>query len=519
MAAFWASRGLKESLRNIPAFKFSRFSSALNIRRQNSRYLSSSWASSATSCDNQPQKCQTRVLNVPNFNGRHRVVSASLASASQSSSWSSDVPFLTEEEKSVLDTTFASERLLHPRWGEYSEFRLANVEWSDVGDRVEVTWARDGQSDGEIEVSEGTAKNSFPYSWLRDNCRCNECFNKSSKSRTVNLQGLLARCGVETVMRSEDGKSMTIQWKDGHVSHYPATWLRCNVFSESDPDPVADMPPQLWDAATCRDRIQIFDFNNLLSDDRALFALLREVKGLGIAIIENVPQKVRQIHRLAERCGYLTPSNYGETFHVKAKVDPSNIAYTSSFLSSHTDLTYFNDTYDIQMLHCIAQADGEGGENMLVDGFKIANDLRQSAPKLFDILTTEVLEYHDVGRDAVGDFFQHSRVRTIRLNDKGVVDKIIFSDHGRSAMLRMDVDNVVATYEALACFADLLYDPVNVFRYRMRGGDIVVRDNHRVLHGREAFTLKPGSSRHLEGGFLDWDAVLSKIRVLGQSVE
>ncbi|XP_071512001.1 gamma-butyrobetaine dioxygenase-like [Diadema antillarum] len=312
---------------------------------------------------------------------------------------------------------------------------------------------------------------------------------------------------------------MTIQWKDGHVSHYPATWLRCNVFSESDPDPVADMPSQLWDAATCRDRIQIFDFNDLLSDDRALFELLREVKGLGIAIIENVPQKVRQIHRLAERCGYLTPCNYGETFQVEAKVDPSNAAYTSGSLSIHTDLTYFNDTHDIQMLHCIAQADGEGGENTLVDGFKIANDLRQRAPKLFDILTTEVLEYHDVGHDAVGDFFRHSRVPTIRLNDKGDVDKIIFSDHGRSAMLRMGVDNVVATYEALAAFADLLYDRVNVFRYRMRGGDILIMDNHRVLHGREAFTMKSGSSRHLEGGYLDWDAVLSKIRVLGQSVE
>ncbi|XP_071496920.1 gamma-butyrobetaine dioxygenase-like [Diadema antillarum] len=312
---------------------------------------------------------------------------------------------------------------------------------------------------------------------------------------------------------------MTIQWKDGHVSHYPAAWLRCNVFSESDPDPVADMPPQLWDAATCRDQIRIFDFNDLLSDDRALFALLREVKGLGIAIIENAPQRVGQLRRLAERCGYLTPCNYGETFQVEAKVDPSNPAYTSGSLSTHTDLTYYNDPPDIQMLHCIAQADGEGGENTLVDGFKIANDIRQRAPKLFDILTTEVLEYHDVGHDAVGDYYQHSRVRTIRLNGKGDVDKIIFSDHGRSALFRMGVDNVVATYEALACFADLLYDPVNVFRYRMRDGDILIMDNHRVLHGREAFTMKSGSSRHLEGGYLDWDAVLSKIRVLGQNVE
>ncbi|XP_071488571.1 gamma-butyrobetaine dioxygenase-like [Diadema antillarum] len=427
--------------------------------------------------------------------------------------------YMTDEENSVLNTTFASEKPVYPRWEEYSEFGLANVESSDIGDRVEVTWSCDRHSHGDEGVNGGTAKNSFPYVWLRDNCRCNECFNKNSKSRMVSLQGLLARCGVETVMRSEDGKSMTIQWKDGHVSHYPVAWLRCNVFSDSDPDPVADLPPQLWDAATCRDRIRFFDFNDLLSDDRALFTLLREVKELGIAVIENTPQRVGQLHRLAERCGYLTPCNYGETFQVEAKLDPSNAAYTSGSLSTHTDLTYYNDPPDIQMLHCITQADGEGGENTLVDGFKIANDLRQRAPKLFDILTTEVLEYHDVGHDAVGDYYQHSRVRTIRLNGKGDVDKIVFSDHGRSAMFRMGVDNVIATYEALAAFTDLLYDPANVFRYRMRDGDILIMDNHRVLHGREAFTMKSGSSRHLEGGYLDWDAVLSKIRVLGQNVE
>jgi hypothetical protein len=35
----------------------------------------------------------------------------------------------------------------------------------------------------------------------------------------------------------------------------------------------------------------------------------------------------------------------------------------------------------------------------------------------------------------------------------------------------------------------------------------VVVDNHRVLHGRRSYSLKPGGSRLLEGGYLDWDEV------------
>jgi hypothetical protein len=43
--------------------------------------------------------------------------------------------------------------------------------------------------------------------------------------------------------------------------------------------------------------------------------------------------------------------------------------------------------------------------------------------------------------------------------------------------------------------------------YQMLSGECVVVDNHRVLHGRRSYSLKPGGSRLLEGGYLDWDEV------------
>ncbi len=42
---------------------------------------------------------------------------------------------------------------------------------------------------------------------------------------------------------------------------------------------------------------------------------------------------------------------------------------------------------------------------------------------------------------------------------------------------------------------------------QMLSGECVVVDNHRVLHGRRSYSLKPGGSRLLEGGYLDWDEV------------
>lgn len=41
-------------------------------------------------------------------------------------------------------------------------------------------------------------------------------------------------------------------------------------------------------------------------------------------------------------------------------------------------------------------------------------------------------------------------------------------------------------------------------------GEILTFDNIRVFHGRSTYE----GDRHLEGGYLDWDYVYSKIRVL-----
>lgn len=49
-------------------------------------------------------------------------------------------------------------------------------------------------------------------------------------------------------------------------------------------------------------------------------------------------------------------------------------------------------------------------------------------------------------------------------------------------------------------------------------GDVVIFDNWRVLHGRMSYVSKPGAFRHLEGAYLDWDEVMSRLRILHASV-
>ena len=45
-------------------------------------------------------------------------------------------------------------------------------------------------------------------------------------------------------------------------------------------------------------------------------------------------------------------------------------------------------------------------------------------------------------------------------------------------------------------------------------GECVVFDNLRVLHGRKGFNLKENGERTVQGGYVDWDEVRSKINIL-----
>ncbi|XP_063951607.1 gamma-butyrobetaine dioxygenase-like [Lytechinus pictus] len=409
--------------------------------------------------------------------------------------------------KRLNSNVYATESIIYPSsWEAYADIGIEEIELAPSMDRLCVTW----------KSTSSSSSTSFPLIWLRDNCRCPQCFDTTSFNRIISIKNMDAK--LKSVYLADKCKSINIIWDDGHVSNYPARWLRCNAFDDLEPDPLVDIQPNLWDASRCRDRMRRFNFNELLSDDHTLYKMLLDVKVLGIALVENAPQKLGQVKKLAQKVGFLFPINYGESFEVQLKDDASTAAYLSCDLPLHTDTAYNSIRPGIQMLHCLQQSD-QGGENIIVDGFKVANDLRETSPDSYDILTKQVLEFYDRGTDSLGEFFNISRNHVIRLNEKNEVAQITFTEHGRSAIARMHADDVINTYKALMAFIDLLYAQENVFEYKMENGDILIMDNYRVLHGRKGFTNRPGSIRHLEGGYLDWDTVSSKIRILKKKLD
>ncbi|XP_038048397.1 gamma-butyrobetaine dioxygenase-like [Patiria miniata] len=367
---------------------------------------------------------------------------------------------------------------------------------------LKVTWT-DGQSQ------------LFPYVWLRDNCQCKQCYQASLNSRTFSFTSLDVEMIPICAVPSEEGKTVRLTWPDGHSGEYPSDWLRQYRFENSSPDVTFDTELDHWDTSLMDSgTLRIFNFQDLVSSDEAIYEWLMEMKVTGICLVRGAGMMEGQVKRLGDSVLFLRSTYYGTTSHVVVKYNATNIAFTGKAFPMHTDLAFLHRPPGAQMIHCIEQAKGPGGENWFTDGFKVALDLKAQDPEAFELLSTTLLEFNDIGEDVYGRFHQHSRHPTISLDRDGNPEHVYLSDHGRIPMMRFPVQKTQSLYRALKKFSNMYHHPTNVFSYKLKEGDIMTFDNRRVIHGRGAFEVTSSSSRHLETGYLEWDEIDSRLRLL-----
>ena len=137
--------------------------------------------------------------------------------------------------------------------------------------------------------------------------------------------------------------------------------------------------------------LPIYDHEKL-SNQKNLIEMLENFQKLGFVIISNISKAEGTVIKFAESLGPVRTTNFGKHFDVVSKPDPNDLAYTSLGLTAHTDNPYRKPIPGIQILHCLAANEAKGGDSCLVDGFAIAEHLRETDKESFEILTqTDVL--------------------------------------------------------------------------------------------------------------------------------
>lgn len=139
--------------------------------------------------------------------------------------------------------------------------------------------------------------------------------------------------------------------------------------------------------------------NDFLCDDEVAKNVVQSLIIFGFAFIENVPPNIQSTEVAIKRLFPIQKTFFGEMWSVSDTQLHADNAYSRDALYPHNDNTYFNDAAGLQIFHCVHH-NGSGGENIFVDGFRAAQDLKNSDPLAFKYLTETNLtaEYIEEGR-------------------------------------------------------------------------------------------------------------------------
>ncbi|KAJ0182214.1 hypothetical protein K1T71_001583 [Dendrolimus kikuchii] len=369
-------------------------------------------------------------------------------------------------------------------------------------------------SDNHLNVKIMGEDLKFPYIWLRDNCQCEQCYHKSAKSRI--LDWLKFDLNITTINVLQKENVLEITWSDGHKSIFNHSWLKFRSFTAENQKRYTDTiykPEQVsWQGSDFSNICSKHDYKEVINADQALYNWLYNLSVYGVALIENTPDSERAIDAVVERIGFTKQTHYGVKFIVQNIANTSNVAYLSSNLQMHTDLPYYEYCPGVNLLHCLVQTASQGGENLLSDCHFVADYMKKNHPGEYKLLTEVEIEWSDVGVENDNEFFKLYRSPVICLDKNDQITRISFSIPQRGSQILTDLDTVVLWYKAHGLFLELNHR--FSAKFKTKPGDILVFNNIRLLHGRNAYEDNSSNIRKLIGAYVDWDEIYSRLRCL-----
>ncbi len=370
---------------------------------------------------------------------------------------------------------------------------MASIDVVEVGaDALVVRW-HDG------------ASSAYPWLWVRDHSHDDATIHPRTHQRQ------LFTAGVDPTLRGTEarlaGDHVEVGWNDPAVT--PAVIPVAFLHEHRSPTPGRIAVPgeiTVWDGESILQEWPTVEHDAVMESDDGVRDWLDLVATYGFCMVHGTPAAPEATEALLRRVGYVRETIFGGMWDFQADLSRADTAYTNLELLPHTDGTYSHDAPGLQLLHCLA-FDGTGGESTMVDGFRIADELRRTAPDLYEVLSTV-----DVPGHYVGDGSHLMAARPVFRHDRsGRLVQVSFNNADRAPFL-LASDEMDAFYRAVRAFEALANDHRLQWRRVNPPGQAMLFDNWRVLHGRAAYT----GHRHLCGGYVNREDYESRRRVLSR---
>jgi len=213
----------------------------------------------------------------------------------------------------------------------------------------------------------------------------------------------------------------------------------------------------------------------------------------GVVVLRGAttPAK-RHLPRLARKLGPLLPWPFGAINELKVDTSRKNYLFTTAAVPLHWDGAFVGTIPRYLWFRCVqAPPSDTGGQTLFVDGQRV---LQRAGPEQIDAWRRQVVRYHTDHVVHYGGSFEQAMVAPHPLDGTDTLRFAEPVDDLNPVQARpLGVDDEDAFHDDLRA---TLYDPDVLYAHTWADGDVVIADNHRLLHGRAAFT-EPGS-RHIQ---------------------
>ena len=370
------------------------------------------------------------------------------------------------------------------------------IEIIEAGQAARILWSNGQQS-------------RFHALWLRDNALDPKTRSAGNGQRLITVLDIPSSTLLGSVALTASGDIAVGFLPNGHETVFPGAWLHERIYDREHPRDagwLAD-PVEPWDS-TLQGGVPSASYPLLSQDPLALGGWLAAVRRYGFAVLTEVPTTSGSLCDVAGLFGYVRETNYGRWFEVRAEVNPNNLAYTNLGLQAHTDNPYRDPVPTMQILACLENT-VEGGESVVVDGFRVAERLQTEMPGGFELLAGHCARFDYSGSKGVR---LHAKRPIIELGPDGELIAIRFNNRSAAPFTDIPYEAMAGYYAAYRRFAELIEDPAMAVTFKLAPGELFIVDNTRVLHARKAFS---GSGRRwLQGCYPDKDGLLSTLAAI-----
>jgi [2-(trimethylamino)ethyl]phosphonate dioxygenase len=359
-----------------------------------------------------------------------------------------------------------------------------------------------------VELSLGGDRHRFHALWLRDNARDEKTRSPGNGQRLITILDIPAETRIAEAKAGDGTLSLRFE-PEGKTVDYDGRWLARNAYDRREvlAPGWTEQGIERWDSRLLN-HVPSESWKDVAADRRALGRWLAAVRRFGFAVMTDTPVEPGTLCKVAELFGYVRETNYGRWFEVRAEVNPNNLAYTNLGLQAHTDNPYRDPVPTLQILACLENS-VEGGDSIVVDGFRVVERLKAENPRWFDVLSGHAARFAYEGSAGVR---LRAKRPMIELGPDGELIAVRFNNRSLAAATDVPYDEMADYYAAYRRFAELIEDPAMAVGFKLKPGELFIVDNTRVLHARKSFSGT--GKRWLQGCYADKDGLYSTLSAI-----